>query len=193
MSQALVAEKPIKPPQELEAFFDNPSLVGNEQRKDYESLFLAIARAVRPADAIEWIMSRHVADLSWEIRRERRIKAEIIRLKQQEVASPGLRLSRADYLREQAIATAEAENPSMFRRKEESKPQPKKEDHASGLAEAYILGNRDIDVIDTRIASYEYRRNAALREIASYSEAVAWKLDRASRDVLDGEFTEVPD
>jgi hypothetical protein len=190
MNKSLVPTENIEPPKGLKHFFDDPPLVGNERREDFESFFSAIARAVKPADAIDWIMAKHVADLSWEIRRERRIKADIIRLKQQEVASPGLRMSRADYLREQAIATAEAENPSMFRRKEELTPQAKKEDHAAGLAEAYILGNRDIDLIDTRIASYEYRRNAALREMALYSEAKARKLDRASRDVIDGEFTE---
>jgi hypothetical protein len=191
MSRSLVTEKPITPPKELAALFNDPPLVGNERREDYENLFLAIARAVKPADAIEWIMSRHVADLSWEIGRERRVKAEIIGLKQREVLlESSCRLSRVDFLREQVIATAEAESPSMFKKKDEFKPEAKEKDHASGLPEAYILGNRDIDLIDTRIASYEYRRNAALREINAYSEAMARRVDKVSRDVIDGEFTE---
>jgi len=98
-------------------------------------------------------------------------------------------LTREGYMREQAIAKGEAESSSMFRKKE-PKPEAKKEDPRSGLPEAFILGDRDINVIDTRIASYEYRRNAALRDLASYSEAKARRADKATRDVIDGEFTE---
>jgi hypothetical protein len=51
-------------------------------------------------------------------------------------------------------------------------------------------GAVDIDAIDRRIAFYEHRRNVTLREIAIYSEAMARKLDKTSRDILDGEFSE---
>jgi hypothetical protein len=58
------------------------------------------------------------------------------------------------------------------------------------LAKGYILGDYDIDVIDKRIASYEYRRNTALREMYLRSEKMARLLEKASSDVIDGEFTE---
>jgi hypothetical protein len=189
MSRALVTAEKIKPPKELEVFFDDPPLVGNERREDFESLFLMIATALKPADVIEWILARDVANYCWEIRRERGIKADIIRLKQKEaVRESSFRLTKADYMREQAIAEGEAESSSMFKKKE-SKPEAKKEDPRSGLPEAYIFGDRAIDVIDTRIASYEHRRNANLREITWLSEAMARRRE-ASRDVVDGEFTE---
>ena len=190
MNRSLVTAEKIAPPIELEFLFDDPPLVGNERREDFENLFLTIAAVVKPADAIEWMLTRDVLMYSWEIRRERKIKADIIELKRKEaLRESSFRMTREDYMREHAIAKGEAESSSMFKKKE-SKPEAKKEDPRSGLPEAFILGNRDIDLIDTRIASYEYRRNAALRDLASYSEAKARRLDKAARDVIDGEFTE---
>jgi hypothetical protein len=189
MNKSLVPTENIEPPKGLKYFFDDPPLVGNERREDYENLFLIIAKVLKPADEIEWILARDIANYNWEIKRERRIKAEIIRLKQQEVTSPGLLMSRADFLREEELAKTKAENPSMFRKKEELKPQAKGEDQASGLPKAYMLGSRDIDIIDTRISSYEHRRNANLREYTELSEAMARRRE-ASRDIIDGEFTE---
>ena len=92
MSRSLVTAEKITPPRELETFFDDPPLVGNERREDFEHLFLTIAAAVKPADAIEWMLTRDVLMYSWEIRRERRIKADIIELKRKEA----LRESRVD-------------------------------------------------------------------------------------------------
>jgi hypothetical protein len=190
MKKSLIPTENIETPEELKHFFDDPPLLGNERREDYEALFLMIAKAVRPADLVEWIMVRDAAHYCWEIRRERRIKADIIKLKQKEaLGESSFRMTREDYMREQAIAKGAAESPSAFKKKE-SKPEAKKEDPTSGLSEAYILGARDIDIIDTRIASYEHRRNSALREISLYSEAMARRADKATRDVIDGEFTE---
>src|SRR3954447_26302490 len=47
-------------------------------------------------------------------------------------------------------------------------------------AEAYFRGAPDIDAIDKRVALYEVRRNAVLREIALRSERKAERLDQAS-------------
>jgi hypothetical protein len=184
MSRALVAAKPIKLPKELEQFFDNPPLIGNERREDFEKVLWAIASAIRPADAIEWILLKDIVNLCWEIRREHQVKVEIIKLKQKKAKNPsGFVMTRADFERQKA----EAKNPSMFTKKASK---PEEEDPASFLAEAYILGDRDIDIIDTRIASYLYRRNAALREITRYSEYRARKLAKVTSEVIDGEFTE---
>jgi indole-3-glycerol phosphate synthase len=191
MSRELVTAEQIKPPKELQVFFDDPPLVGNERREDYENFFRTIAAAVKPADAILWVLVRDFADITWEIRRERKIKADIIKLKQKEVlVESSFRMTRDDYLREHALAKGEAPFISEFKKKAQVKPEVKEEDNAELLAQAYMHGNRCIDIIDVRIASYEYRRIATLKVIASYSEALARKADKASRDVIDGEFTE---
>ena len=186
MSRSLVTAKLIKPPKELEQFFDDPPLVGTERREDYENFFSMIAMAVKPVDAIDWLLVVDVAYLSWEIRRERRIKAEIIKSRQKEAQFPSeLAITRADFARQQILA----QDPSAFKKKD-LKPKATEDDSMSLLAKGYIRGDYDIDVIDKRIASYEYRRNTALREMYLRSEKMAQLLEKASLDVIDGEFTE---
>jgi len=186
MSRSLVTAKLIKPPKQLEKFLDDPPLVGTERREDYETFFSVIAMAVKPVDAIDWLLLIDVAYLSWEIRRERRIKAEIIKLRQKEAQFPSeLAITRADFARQQILA----QDPSAFKKKD-LKPKATEDDSMSLLAKGYILGDYDIDVIDKRIASYEYRRNTALREMYLRSEKMAQLLEKASSDVIDGEFTE---
>ena len=85
MNRLLATTRHIRPPNELEALFDNVPLVGSERREDYDSLFSAIARAEPPSDAIDWILLKDFVDLAWEIRRERRVKMEIIKINQIEV------------------------------------------------------------------------------------------------------------
>ena len=185
MSRSLVTAKLIKPPKQLEQFFDDPPLVGTERREDFENFFSVIARAVKPVDAIAWLLVYDVVCLSWEIRRERGIKVEIIKLRQKEAQPSKLALTRADF----ELAKIAAKDPSAFKKKD-LKPEAKEEHSMSLLAKGYILGDYDIDVIDKRIASYEYRRNTALREMYLRSEKMARLLEKASSDVIDGEFTE---
>jgi hypothetical protein len=184
MSRSLVTAKLIKPPKQLEQFLDDPPLVGTERREDYENFLSMIARAAKPVDAIDWLLVDDVAYLSWEIRRERRIKAEIIKSRQKEAQFQSeLAITRADF----KLAQIAAKDASAFKKKD-LKPEAKEAD--SMLAEGYILGDYDIDVIDKRIASYEYRRNTALREMYLRSEKMARLLEKASSEVIDGEFTE---
>jgi hypothetical protein len=186
MSRALVTAKLIKPPKELEQFLDDPPLVGTERREDYDNFFSVIATAVNPVDAVDWLLVTDVVYLSWQIRRERRIKAEIIKLRQKEAqSSSDMAMMRADF----KLAQIAAKDDSAFKKKD-WKPEPTEEISMSMLAKGYILGDYDIDVIDKRIASYEYRRNTALREMYLRSEKMARLLEKASSDVIDGEFTE---
>lgn len=188
-----VPAKPIKSPKALEKFFENPPLVGNETREDYDKSLAAIAMAIKPADAILWLLIKDVLDLSWEIMRERGIKIAIIKRKQKEAEreryASGSTLTRADFERLKA-ATA-AGNSSLFQKKE-PKPEPKV-DHSLLLVDVYLVDCGVIDDIDRRIASLECRRNATLREVDRYSESVARKLDQASLQIIDGEFTEDPE
>jgi hypothetical protein len=188
MNRSLVTKKSFRLPKALEKLFDNPPLVGNERREEYDAFCLEIEIALGPTDFILSLLIREFADISWELRRERRIKAAIIMLKQKEARNPsGMVMTRADFER----AKMEQENPSAFK-KRVSKPEVR-EDESESLPEAYMLGHREIDLIDTRIASYLFRRHAVLREIERYSESLARKLDRAAPDIIEGEFSDAAD
>jgi hypothetical protein len=185
MNRSLATQNPVELPAELETLFGTPPLVGDERCEVYDAFFLAIAMVVRPADVIQWIYAREFADISWELQRERRIKAEIIKLKQGEARnSLGVAMTRADFERQKAGLESP---PSQFRKKD-SKPEGTAETK-SWLPEAYMLGYREIDIIDTRIASYLFRRHTVLGEIERYSERLARKLEEAAPEI-EGEFTE---
>jgi hypothetical protein len=182
MSRSLVTKKSFRLPKALEKLFDNPPLVGEEQREDYDAVFLAIATVVEPEDVIQWINTREFADISWELQRERRIKVGIITLCQRRAQTlSGMAMTRADFAR----AKTDEANSSMF-----NKRVSKSEVKSESLPEAYLLGHREIDIVDARIASYLCRRHVVLREIERYSESLARKLDRAAPDIIEGEFSE---
>ena len=125
--------------------------------------------ALQPEDIIQWLNVKEYADNSWELQRERGVKAGIIMLNLKKVCSPSA-MTRADFERQKALD----KSPSAFT-KRDSKPMVRDEQSESSLAEAYILGHRDIEIIDTRIASYMFRRDAALRHNERYTESLARK------------------
>jgi hypothetical protein len=198
VNRSLVTTKHIRPPKELEAIFDDLPLVGSERREDYNAFFSAIARAEVPSDAIDWILLKDLVDLALEIRRERRIKVEIIKLNQTEVICDLLKstFDEADRLGSalNRIFNARTEaqlwaSDAETRKRIDLKLKEKGHEPASVLAQAYLRGARDIDAIDKRIASYELRRNTVLKVIGRRSERKAQKLKAAS-DFVEGEFTE---
>jgi hypothetical protein len=199
VNHALVTTKHIRPPRELEALFDNLPLVGRERREEYDAFFSAIAMAEVPSDAIDWILLKDLVDLAWEIRRERRIKVEIIKLNQTEVISDLLKstFDKADRLGSAVNRIFDARTHAQLwasdaetRKRIDLQLKDKGHDQDSVLARAYLRGARDIDAIDKRIGLYELRRNAILKEIGLRSERKAQKLDKVSSDVIEGEFTE---
>jgi hypothetical protein len=199
VNSSLVPACRVKPPKELQAFFDDPPLVGSERRADYDAFLSVIATAEPPVDAIDWILLHDLVDRAWEIRRERRMKAEIIKFYQKEVIAE---LLKATFDKTDRLGSAEnriflapteadlwASDPDA-RAKIDGKLEERGHDPASVLAQAYRRGAPDIDVIDRRIASYELRRAAVLREIGLRSEKRAQKTEKAVLDVIEGEFSE---
>ena len=65
---------------------------------------------------------------------------------------------------------------------------PLDEDDPSVMAMTFVDGSYDIDCIDRRIASYESRRNAALRELCRYHEFRMRQLNDVIT-VIDGQPT----
>lgn len=54
-----------------------------------------------------------------------------------------------------------------------------------------MRGADKIEAIDKRIALHEDRRSAALRNAGIWSEGLQRRLDQATPEVIDGEFTDV--
>ena len=152
-----------------------------------------------PSDAIDWLLLKDFVDLAWEIRRERRIKVDIIKINQTEIICDllkstfddadrlGSAINRVFFARRKAQLWA---SDAEVRKKIDLQLKEKGHDPDSVLAQAYLRGARDIDAVDKRIAVFELRRNTILKEIGLRSERKAQKLAKASSDIIDGEFSE---
>jgi hypothetical protein len=73
-----------KLPATLAKIFGPPPLVGNEDPQLYKEFFCLLADEHDPKDAVEWLLVKDLVDLHWEKLRERRLKAEVIRIYQKE-------------------------------------------------------------------------------------------------------------
>jgi hypothetical protein len=186
-------------PDGLAEFFDDPPLVGDETLESYNYFFAAILTGVKPADPIDWLYTKDVVDLSWQIRRERAVLAGIVKLLQTEVVRDLLKaatdsskpLDGAVYRIFHASDDAQAWASDPASRKEiDARLTAKGHPPSAVLAEAYRRGATHIDAIDKRIASYEARRIGIVREIERRNERFARDLDTASSSVIDGEFSE---
>ncbi len=190
MTKPLKPTEPVRVPKDIEQLFDDPALVGDEQRESYNAVFSILASAVKPADAIQWMYFDDVVYLTWEIQRVRKIKAAYINLLLTKVADARFAWTRAEYEKQRRLAEKILDGELKI---EDVKPdpEPKPEDPATSLSKAYLLGLDDIEAFDKQIALFEARRNNALRELAWHCETTARKLEKASRDIIDGEFNEV--
>jgi hypothetical protein len=80
-------------------------------------------------------------------------------------------------------------NPTV-RRKVEKKLADRGDDASYILFTAIENSHSQIDAIDKRIAAHEMRRMAALKEIELWNGILARRLELASSEVIEGEFTE---
>jgi hypothetical protein len=195
------APKIFRPPAEIAKLFANPPLIISEKREDYEALFDAISFAAKPADVIAWLYVRDITDLSWEIKRERNLKSQVLKDHYTEQVGECLRSAHPDMRPEldgKTIDKIENEvNDDMNRWRRDPKAKERIEtslarqgwDVPSIMRQALIDNTEEIDAIDRRIANYELRRMATLRAIENYNEALARRLKAASVDVIEGEFT----
>ncbi|QDM22990.1 hypothetical protein FIU28_18875 [Tardiphaga sp. vice154] len=213
-----LTKKPSNPiPKALENIFRAPSLVGTERIEDYNKLFKALAESVSPRNAIQWIYVRDVVDLTWQIRRERRIKDDVIKLHQKNIIlkllkdtydDPSQDVPPGDPTSAGSSGNSSGTAPAMYRvfsaadeaqlwgsdykaRKEiEARLAARGYRDSEILAKTYIAAASQIESFDKRIESCERRRSAIMREIERCDEAFARALRNAPLDVIDGEFSE---
>jgi hypothetical protein len=209
MNKSLVPAKRFEMPEEFKRFFDAPAMVGDEKQSDYYDFSLAIEDAVKPIDIFDLIWVNDFVEAEWDIRRNRRIKIETIKLMEEEHIAEREREARMigyrmEIERARMAAQAEAENPGKpHNNKKEANPEvakpevpkpevPKIKDPYL-LAKAFMRCGDEIDRIDRRISAGEKKRDGILREIYRRRDSLARRLEQASSDIVDAEFTEEPE
>jgi len=86
MNRSLAKAYGPRLPGPLARIFRPPPLVGDEDPQLYKELFSLLADEYRPNDIVAWLLVKDLADLHWERLRERRLKAEVIKIYQEQPA-----------------------------------------------------------------------------------------------------------
>jgi hypothetical protein len=175
----------------LAALFGAPPLIAGEDRAAYDQLIGRVAAAVKPADVLEEIWVRDVADLAWEALRLRRLKASLMTATEHEglarVLTPLLDAAEAGVLAEQWAAREES---AVARVETLLTGAGITTDAVAAQTLAARIG--DIERIDRMSMLAEGRRAAALREIDRHRASLAAALRSALGDAEDAAFVDVP-
>jgi hypothetical protein len=166
---------------------NRPPLFAGEDAAAYDALLGRVSDVVKPADVLEEILLQGVVDLSWEVVRLRRTKAEFLNLSAHRV----LRKLLDGLLgwKESRDLTAQwaARNPDALKLVASSLAAAGTTMNAV-MAQTLVASINEVERIDRLAAAAEFRRNAMLREIADYRSGFAVRLRRATSDVEDAEF-----
>lgn len=198
--RSLVKKSSVKIPPALAYLFNDPPLVGDEKREDYENLLRAVVDAIKPGnDAVVLLLARDLAVITWEMRREEIHKQQVIKSAYSYVVSRLLSISKPFSLalpppttRSSAKSDKEAKqwvDDPEARQRIDKKLLQKGYDASYIATAASIRAATFTEAINRRIAIQEVRRATALKTIEQYSEASARRLATAT-DVIEGEFTE---
>jgi hypothetical protein len=167
--------------------FGPPPLFEGEDPKAYDEFLTRISTAVKPVDIIEDIWVRDFVDLTFDVFRLRRLKANVMMAN----AYKGLSETLAPFVgRLEAETLAEA----WAARRSDVAEEVDKALASAGLsmdavmAQTLSLKLDDIERIDHMTAIAEARRNTTLREIDRHRETLGQKLRRAVPQLEDGQL-----
>jgi hypothetical protein len=164
-------------------------LIDGEEGTNYDVILERISADVAPADFVEVIWVRNVADLVWDSVRRRRLKSQLL----QAAAHQGLErllASIIDWMRAEQLSRKWALGD------EEAMGEVERLLGRAGLTFDAVMAQTlaaridDVERIDRMVIIAEARRDAVLREIRSRRLAFAQALRRAG-DAIDAEFEDV--
>ena len=183
----------------LDRFFGAAPLVGDETQEQYDAFRATILSHVSEPDIINELYLKDVVDLTWQIFRDRRTQADVVRIFQQRVIERLLKTTHSNpekpYEPQDNVyrilgAGPEAQlwlgNPDA-RKRIDVELEKRGYDKRSIVAFAYIEGRIEIDAFEDRIALCEARRMAVIKAIEHRNEEAAEQLKRGVR-VIEGEF-----
>lgn len=162
-------------------------LFAGEDEIAYDQLLARVFAAVKPADVIEEIWIQDIADLSWEVVRLRRLKAELLTSSAHKGLRRVLNALLGDQEAQNLTQQWAAQIPEAL---EEVKGILAGADMTMDVVMVQTLSVviDQFERVDRMIMSAEMRRNAALREIDRHRSALAGTLRRATNDVEEAEF-----
>lgn len=198
VNNIVTAAPPRKIPAEMTKLLGQPALWG-ERRTQYDAMLLGMAISVRARDIVDWVSVNDVTYHVWDGRRLQGIKAALILAKQIDVVE-GLLKSTYDpggpkenivyYISGAKNDARRWAIDAEFGGEIDEQLAARGHNGSSILAKAYSLCAAELQALDKAIADRELRRMATLREIYRRDEFLARRLEQASQEIIDGEFSE---
>ena len=169
-----------------------PSLANGDDAGTYAQIAARIRAAVAPANILEEIWARDVADLTWDVVRLRRLKAGLFTVG----AGDGMK----QILRgmEQYVSSVEPKARDWVARKPAALVEVNTQLSAAGLdmgdvaTSTFAVRIDQFDRIERMLAAAEVRRAAALHAIDNRRAAERARV-AAEEAIEEGEFTLVPE
>ncbi len=174
-------------------------IIEGEDPRRYEQLLARVADAVGPADFIDWLLIKDVAAHTWEIQRSRQHRETVIRMGRlkalQQILDQAtgeeefLCIGRNGKNEELAIDWLNGD-PEAAKRVAETL-------QASGFsltdvaAHAITVMAVELERIDLQVERRESRRDSLLRQIERRREGWEKRVQRASEEVIEVEFSEI--
>jgi hypothetical protein len=185
--------------QELADTFGEPALINGESREEYCALASQVFHAAMPGNGIERIFVRDVVDLTWEIRRLRRVAAQIVRNTRKRAMGSVLQDLYDEGTGKVTPASSHAGERAAAAMAKSGKLG--EEALASNLkhygltpdvvtAAAFMSRTPGLERLERMILSAERRRSDALRQLDWMRQAFGKRLRNAVQDVVDAEVIE---
>jgi hypothetical protein len=166
-----------------------PPIISGEDPKEYAELLERIHDDVKPRDFIEAAFVRDIADHIWEIRRLRRLKAQLL-----QVAAPeglkGVLRNLVDFPLSDDLAMKWGQRDHHAIEKVDKLLAKAGLTMDGVMAETLAVKLDAFDRIERLIGTAEKRYAAALHEIERHRETLADAV-RATKEAVDAEFEDV--
>ena len=179
----------------LDFDFFPPPIIDGERETDYQNFRASCINAVKPKDAIEKIWLQDFVDYSWDSHRLRRTKTLLIQITRKQAVETILKqfddaddvLSSTAWLTAGPMALAWSQSEQEAVAKVEALLEMHDLDIDSIMATAITLKLPELERLDKLIASYDYRRDAAMRELGRRRDSLA----KHARDFANDMITDV--
>ena len=164
-------------------------LLATEDRGEYEDIYKAFKREIKPRGVIEQMYFEDFVHLTWEILRLRRCKVAIINLNIYDAFCKvvGRTFTFDDF---DDAFRAWLVDPEVKKQVSEILAESQL-DESAVEAEAMRLSLDDVERFERLLAVQELRRDKALRIIGEYQIAFAEKLRQNSERIIDGPYKEL--
>jgi hypothetical protein len=177
-------------PQDIRMIFEKPPLLQTEDPALYWRLFDHLVKAIRPANIVDWLQLKDIADYSWEVFRLQRFKGATVDLARRRAVESVLRTLLPH------VATSSKVADEVTRLSHGWFTDPKTKGEAMAIlklfgltpevvdAEAFVASNQKLQGIDEMLGIAAVRRDASAREIERRREAVTY-LCSDSKNVVE--------